>query len=121
MTEAADRKQRTESARHQVQAAVMTAFEIEAGTKPPSPERETEILDWLNDLPDDLLEARPIGMIVKLICDHTKLPFDEALFADFPWAIEEQRTQPAFSPYAGFPSRFWDTSGPKPDPMSQPP
>jgi hypothetical protein len=119
--EAADRKHRIEKARDQVETAILTAFGWEASERPPSPEREKEVLDWLEALPDDILEARPVGMTIKMVCDHAKLPFDAALFADYPWAIEEQQTRPAFSPYAPIPRRLWERPFKPPDPMGQPP
>jgi hypothetical protein len=119
--EAADRKHRIEQARDQVETAVLTSFGWEASERLPSPEREKEVLDWLEALPDDILDQRPVGMTIKMICDHAKLPFDPALFADYPWAIEEQQTRPAFSPYSPIPKRVWARPFTPPDPMGQPP
>jgi hypothetical protein len=119
--EASARKHRIEKARDQVETAVLTAFGWEASERYPSPEREKEVLDWLEALPDDILDQRPVGMTIKMICDHAKLPFDVSLFADYPWAVEEQQTRPAFSPYAPIPKRLWERPSRPPDPMSQPP
>jgi hypothetical protein len=93
---------RAPSPRNTVAAAVGLAIDEAAGDDDAEFERLDDALDdELDALDEDAFDRRPIGAIVVEICEALGVAPDLSLWEDEDWAIEEARTGPPGSPYAG--------------------
>lgn len=98
-----DRHDRLVRSSLDVRGAMGLAIEREAFTERERDEALAAVDRWLEHNPDTDFLTRPVSDILRRLCRDTGIPFEPALWAEEPWALEERADPPVTSAYRGWP------------------
>lgn len=116
------RSDRVERGYMDAREALRIAIERETFVESERDEALALVGAWLKANPIGDFITRPVSDIVRRLCRHIDIPFDPALWADEPWALEERADPPITSAYRGWsPPGRAAPLGPGPSPPVHPP